>query len=366
MSGAQSTSTPLRVAVVGLGWAGQQHLQAYQQIEGVEVVGLAGKETELLAQLGAAHGVAGLFDGWPELLELPGLDAISIAVPTFLHAPIAVAALDRGLHVLSEKPIARNATEARQMVDAARRAGRVLDVAFNHRRRGDIRELRKIIQAGELGRPYYAKASWLRRSGIPGLGSWFTSRELAGGGPLADIGVHVLDYALYLLGEPKVIAVSAVTYAELGPRGRGGSGRAAADRSKSVFEVEDFASAFLRLAGGGTLLIEAGWASYRPPEDLIDFTVYGTDGGAELRVEGASNTPSGTLTVFTEVDGRNADRIVPAEPGRAHQHVVEDFIDIVRGGPAGWSVHDGSLALTRAEIIDAAYLSAQESKEIQL
>ncbi len=366
MSTAQSTSTPLRVGVVGLGWAGQQHLQAYQQIEGVEVIGLAGKESELLAELGAKHRVAGLFQGWEELIALPGLEAVSVAVPTFLHAPIAVAALDAGLHVLSEKPIARDAVEGARMVEAARRAGRVLDVAFNHRRRGDIRELKKIIAAGELGRPYYAKASWLRRSGIPGLGSWFTSRELAGGGPLADIGVHVLDYALYLLGEPEVVAVSAVTYAELGPRGRGGSGRAAADASTSAFEVEDFASAFLRLEGGGSLLIEAGWAAYRSPDDLIDFTVYGTDGGAELRVEGASNTPAGKLTVFTEVDGENTDRTVPAEPGRAHQHVVEDFVDVVRGDPAKWSAHDGSLALKRAEIIDAAYLSARETKEIQL
>ena len=358
-------SERLKVGVVGLGWAGQQHLAAYQQIDGVEVIGLSGKEAALLAELGAKHHVDGLFDGWEQMLELP-LDAVSIAVPTFLHAPIAIAALEKGIHVLSEKPIARHAAEAKAMVDAARKAGRVLDVAFNHRRRGDIGALKKIIVDGELGRPYYAKASWLRRQGIPGLGSWFTSRELAGGGPLADIGVHVLDYALYLLGEPRVVAVSAATYAELGPRGRGGSGRPAADATVSPFEVEDFASAFLRLEGGGTLLIEAGWASYRSPEDLMDFTVYGTDGGAELRIEGASFTPVGRLCVFSEAEGENVDRIVPAEPGRAHQQVVEDFVDIVRGDPAAWSQHDGSLAAVRAEIIDAAYLSAQENREIQL
>ncbi len=357
---------PLRVGVVGLGWAGQQHLEAYQAIDGVEVVGLAGKEADLLTALGETHQVTGLFEGWEELLALPCLDAVSVAVPTFLHAPIAIAALDKGLHVLSEKPIARNAAEGQQMVDAARRSRRVLDVAFNHRRRGDIGALKKIIDDSELGRPYYAKASWLRRSGIPGLGSWFTSRELAGGGPLADIGVHVLDYALYLLGEPKVIAVSASSYAELGPRGRGGSGRSGADASTSEFEVEDFASAFLRLEGGGTLLIEAGWASYRSPDDLMDFTVFGTDGGAELRIEGASETPVGRLSVFTETDGRNADRLVPALPGRAHQQVVDEFVDVVRGDPAGWTAHDGSLALSRAAIIDAAYRSARENREIQL
>ncbi len=366
-SGVQAASNgPLRVGVIGLGWAGRQHLAAYQHIAGVQVVGLAGKETELLAELGAEYAVPALFQGWEELIALRELDAISVAVPTFLHAPITIAALNRGLHVLCEKPIANNATQGGQMVDAARRAGRVLDVAFNHRRRGDIAALKKIIGDGELGRPYYAKASWLRRSGIPGLGSWFTNRDLAGGGPLADIGVHVLDYALYLLGEPKVLAVSAVTYAELGPRGRGGSGRAAADLSPSAFEVEDFASAFLRLEGGGTLLIEAGWASYRSPEDLMDFTVYGTDGGAELRIDGASLTPVGTLTVFTETGGQNADRVIAAKPGRAHQQVVDDFVEVVRAEPSDWSAHDGSLALTRAEIIDAAYLSARENREIQL
>ena len=216
-------------------------------------------------------------------------------MPTFLHAPIAIAALERGLHVLSEKPLARNGEEGRQMVEAAQKAGRVLDVAFNHRRRGDIQKLKGIIDDGEMGRPYYAKASWLRRQGIPMLGSWFTNPELAGGGPLADIGVHVLDYSLHLLGEPKVLSVSASTHSELGPRGLGGNARYTAMKSAHKFEVEDFASAFIRLEGGGTLILEAGWAAYREEDDLMDFTVYGTDGGAELRAVGASTPPSRTF-----------------------------------------------------------------------
>ena len=361
-----SSSRPLRVGVVGLGWAGQQHLAAYRAIEGVEVIALAGKESDVLADLGARHRVPHLFPDWEDLVALPGLDAVSVAVPTFLHAPIAVAALGRGLHVLSEKPIARNGVEGRQMVEAAKRANRVLDVAFNHRRRGDVLALKEIISAGQIGRPYYAKACWLRRSGIPGLGTWFTNRELAGGGPLTDIGVHVLDYALFLLGEPKVVAVSASVHAELGPRGLGGSGRPALDSTKSDFEVEDFAAAFLRLEGGATLVVEAGWAAYRSPEDLIDFSVFGTDGGADLHIAGATETPVGKLTVYSESDGKNTDRVVAAPPGRAHQQVVEDFVSVVRGEPAKWPDHDGSLALTRADVIDAAYLSARENREIKL
>jgi predicted dehydrogenase len=192
----------LRVGVVGIGWAGQQHLKAYDSLDGVRIVSLAGMEQELRDSLQAEYSIPNAFADWKDMLDHAGLDAISVAVPTFLHAPIAVAALERGIHVLSEKPIARNAAEGRAMVDAARKAGRVLDVAFNHRRRGDIQALKGVIDDGGLGRPYYAKASWLRRSGIPTLGSWFTNPELAGGGPLADIGVHALDYALHLLGEP--------------------------------------------------------------------------------------------------------------------------------------------------------------------
>ena len=356
----------LRVGVVGIGWAGQQHLKAYRNIEGVEIVALAGMEAELLSQLQSEYDIPHTFAKWEEMIELEGLDAISVAVPTFLHAPIAIAALGQGLHVLSEKPIARNGDEGQQMVDAARSAGRVLDVAFNHRRRGDIQTLKTIIDAGDLGRPYYAKASWLRREGIPMLGSWFTNKDMAGGGPLADIGVHVLDYALHLLGEPKVLSVSASIYSELGPQGRGGNARYTAMNTNYAFEVEDFASAFIRLEGGGTLILEAGWATYRDTEDLMDFTVYGTDGGAELRAVGASNTPVADLRVFTDKDGTNADYMPVAQPGLAHQAVADDFIKAIRGGESVWGAHDGSLALSRARTIDACYQSAAELREVRI
>lgn len=356
----------LRVGVVGIGWAGQQHLKAYEALDGVSIVSLAGMEQELRESLQAEYSIPNAFADWKDMLDHGGLDAISVAVPTFLHAPIAIAALERGIHVLSEKPIARNAAEGQAMVDAARKAGRVLDVAFNHRRRGDIQALKGVIDEGGLGRPYYAKASWLRRSGIPTLGSWFTNPELAGGGPLADIGVHALDYALHLLGEPKVVAVSAATHSELGPQGRGGGNEYSALASSHAFDVEDFASAFLRLEGGGTLLIEASWATYRESDDLLDFTVYGTDGGAELKVQGAPFPTVGQLRVFTDKDGESADYVPPVLPGRAHDGVVEDFITAVRGGEAVWGGHDGSLALYRAQIIDACYQSALEQREVRL
>jgi predicted dehydrogenase len=319
-------------------------------------------EDEPRAELGDRYGVGRRYRDWQELVADGELDVLSVAVPTFLHAPITVAALDAGIHVLSEKPIARTADEAAGMVEAAHRAGRVLEVAFNHRRRGDIEALKAAIDAGQIGRPYHARAIWLRRAGIPALGSWFTNREMAGGGPLIDIGVHVLDYALHLFGEPRVTAVSAVTHAELGVRGRGGA-TAAKQQVGSAYEVEDLASLLLRLDGGGSIVIETSWAAYRPAGDEFGITLYGTEGGADLRV--VDYAPAGELTIFTGDGEETEDVRVNADPGRGHLAVVETFLEHVRD-EANWTRWDGSLALDRARVIDAAYESASIGAEVRL
>lgn len=358
---------PLQVGVIGLGWAGQQHMAAYAAHPDVELIAIAGEEPALLADLGDTYGVEHRVASWQEILEVPGLDAVSIAVPTFLHAPIAVAALERGIHVLSEKPIARNGDEGQLMVDAARRAGRVLEVVFNHRLRNDMQALAGIVSRGEIGTPYHARASWMRRRGIPLLGSWFTNQERSGGGPLVDIGVHVLDYALHVLGEPKVVSVTAATYSELGHRGIGGARRQTADQSVSAYEVEDFASVFLRLEGGGTVVLETSWAVFRDPVDLMDIRLFASDGGADLRIllQDAEDV-AGDLSVYRDADGEIADERVEVEPGgRAHAGVIADFVDHLRDVDS-WPEHDGSIALDRARIIDACYRSAAERREVTL
>ncbi|HYI18428.1 MAG TPA: Gfo/Idh/MocA family oxidoreductase [Solirubrobacteraceae bacterium] len=356
--------TPLRVGVVGVGWAGQQHLDAYARIPGVEIAAIAGLELDQRAELQARYDVRHAVDGWEELLALGGLDAVSIAVPTFLHAPIATAALERGVHVLSEKPIARTLDEAQAMVRAAQDAGRVLDVVFNHRRRGDIQTLKGMIDEGRLGRPYYAKAFWMRRSGIPTMGSWFTRSQLAGGGPLMDIGVHVLDYALFLLGTPAVATVSASTYDLLGQAGFGSSASSdkTGDDGSGAFDVEDLATVFVRLEDGGTLLLEASWAAHRTEGDEFGITLFGTGGGAHLNV--FDYAPRGDLHVYGDEGGRPIAAQVPVEPGPGHRAVVADFVATVRSGD--WEGHDGSAAAELARIIDACYRSAAERREIAL
>jgi predicted dehydrogenase len=362
-------SAPLRVGVVGLGWAGQQHLAAYHAHPDTEIVALAGLEDGPRAKLARKYAIAHAVADWEDLLAVDGLDAVSVCVPTFLHAPIAVAALKHGCHVLSEKPIALNGREADKMVRAARKADRVLDVAFNHRQRGDIQKLKRLIDDGRLGRPYYAKAWWLRRTGIPTVGSWFTRAELAGGGPLVDIGVHVLDWSLFLLGNPEVVAVSASTYDLLATNGFGvgsSSGYAgktgAADSEAARFDVEDLASVFMRLADGGTLLVEASWAAHRRDGDEFGITLYGTGGGAELIVD--DYAPKGDLQLFGDDGGAAVSTKVPVKSGRAHRAVVEQFVENVRAGD--FAQHDGSGAAALARVVDACYLSAAEQREIRL
>jgi predicted dehydrogenase len=357
-------SDDLRTGVIGVGWAGERHVEAYDALPGARVVALAGLEEPIRHALATRYRIEREVGRWEELLEVDGLDAVSIAVPTFLHAPIAIAALERGLHVLCEKPIARNADEADAMVRAARAANRVLDVAFNHRQRGDIHELKAAIDAGRLGRPYYTKAWWLRRTGIPTLGSWFTRSELAGGGPLVDIGVHVLDYSLYLLGNPEIRAVSASTYDLLATAGFGvnpESNKTGATGEKT-FDVEDLASVFMRLSDGGTLLVEASWAAHRRDGDEFGITLYGTEGGAELIVD--DYEPVGSLRLFGDDGGAATATPLTGKPGRGHVAVVEQFLAKVRSGD--WRDHDGRAAAALARVVDACYRSAAEEREIRL
>ncbi len=357
----------LRAGVIGLGWAGQQHMAAYADAADVDLVALAGMETDALQSIAAAYGVPEerRYTDWRDLVDHGQLDLVSIAAPTTLHAPIAVAALDAGMHVLSEKPMAENVETARLMVEAAERNDHVLDVSFNHRRRGHVQVLKNMIDTGLLGKIYYAKAGWLRRAGIPGLGSWFTRRATAGGGPLMDLGVHMLDIALYLMDEPPVRAVTAATYAEFGPRGRGSSASPFMRKSgvqPGAFDVEDLSTAFLRLQGGGTLLLESSWAQWIP-KDQCYVTLYGADGGASIEW-GAPDDPQRSLNIWTEKAGVPATLHPNVPPDGLHTECVMDFITKVRSGD--YTNHRGKQALARAVVIEACYASAEKGTEITL
>jgi predicted dehydrogenase len=247
------------------------------------------------------------------------------------------------------------------MVAAAKEAGLVLAIAFNRRSRHDVRLLREHVARGALGRIYHAKAYWMRRSGIPGLGSWFTSKERAGGGPLIDLGVHVLDMALWLMGNPRVTSVSAATYAELGPRGKGQwQGGRFTIAPDARYEVEDFATALLRMDDGATLQLDTSWAGYTGHTDEFGVWLMGSEGGAEIHVKDYAQT--GTLRLFGEVEGVPSVTEPRLIPKHGHLQIIEQFVDsVLDGKPANPSGEEG---LDRVRLIEAIYRSAEAGHEV--
>lgn len=354
---ANKTSKPVRIGVIGVGFIGKVHLAALAQVPEAEVVAIADIEPVRLAKEAKEFGIKDTYADYRDLLARADIDAVTVATPNDQHAPLTIAALEAGKHVLCEKPLTTSTADAVAMTSAAKKANRALLVAFSHRRRGDVQFLKQAIGDGMLGDLYFAKATWLRRSGIPYWGEWFTKHERSGGGPLIDLGVHMLDMALFLLGEPKVLSVSASLFSEFGPEGRGYSGPLPPDHR---YDVEDLASLYLRLEGGRTLTLEASWASFSRNNDSFGVSLFGDKGGAELFVNDYAD--HNTLRLFTEVNGTPAEIQPAPESRQGHVEVMKELVQLIQSGD--WSSATGQDGLNRARVIEAAYRSAKEGREV--
>jgi predicted dehydrogenase len=217
-----------------------------------------------------------------ELLADPAVDAVYIAVPNKFHIPLTLQALAAGKHVILEKPFAMSFTEAQTAADAARQAGKVLTLGMNQRFNENSQKFRALAERGAFGEIYHAKAYWLRRSGIPKLGTWFGSKDLAGGGCLYDIGVHVLDLCLYVIGNFEPVSAFGSTYSKFGHRGLGEGGWGKSDKSEMPFEVEDFASGQIRFANGATVSLDVTWARHAEEGDGVEVEIFGTEAGGKV------------------------------------------------------------------------------------
>ena len=351
----------VKVAVIGLG-VGMAHARGYLACPGAELVAVCDINPQRLKERGDQLGLPAerQFIQVADLLALPELDAVSIALPNALHAPVALDAFAAGKHVLSEKPLAVNAQAAQQMVDAAHAAGRYLMVCFNYRFREDARWLKGLQAGGKLGSVYYARAGWLRCAGIPGAGGWFTNKGQAGGGPLIDLGVHVLDLTLWLMGYPEPVSVSGSTFAMFGPQGKKGSG---APGGSGGFEVEDLAAGFVRFANGAALQIETSWASHtRPNRDEYFLSLFGSEGGCELDVN--NYTDSETVSYFTEEAGQPVVVKPHIVTRGGHDLAVAHFIQSIATNCPPEATGEQGLALMK--IIDGLYESARSGHEVSL
>ncbi len=353
----------IRVGVIGCG-AGMFHLRGYSQDPRVKIVALAGLDTDRCERLAKQYDVPRIYTDYQDLLSDHDIDAVSVVVPNNLHWPVTRDAFEAGKHVLVEKPLAGTVADGERMVAAAKEHGKRLGIAFQRRWRHDVQIVRDQIASGVMGDVYYAKAFWMRRTGIPGWGSWFTNKQAAGGGPLIDLGVHVLDMALYMLGNPTITSVSAATYDKIGSQGKGNLPSAMGPRTggSNSYEVEDLATAFLRFGNGGTLLLEAAWAAYTEMTDEFGVQVYGSNGGAKIHSKDYADI--GTLQLFSDIGDTAVDSTPRLQSRDGHAQICSNFIDaILDGAPLS---PDGQEGLDRVRVIEAIYRSAELGREVAI
>jgi predicted dehydrogenase len=248
------------------------------------------------------------------------------------------------------------------MAETAARTGLILMPVFNYRFRKDSQLFKRYIEDENLGHIYFARVGWLRQQGIPaGAGSWFIDKNRSGGGCLIDLGVHMLDLSLWLMGQPQVLSVNAATYAALGPRERGLWGGKRFAGSLKGFNVEDFVTAFLRLENNTTLVLEVSWAGYTHWGDDFFIHLWGEEGGGELNVFRYGTKD--TLRFFKDIHGARSETR-PETEGHYEKDITSEFIRAIREGQAiSPTVAEGLKVL---RIIDAIYRSAEEGRQVDL
>ena len=336
----------LRVGIVGLGM-GSHHIHAYRKDPNCEIAALCDMNEERLHALAGEQHVPHTFTDPSAMFQSGEVDVVSIATPNTLHAPLSIEAMESGLHVLCEKPMAMNAEQARQMIDVANYHDRKLAIHFNHRMHPEIHTLRSYLEAGDLGEVYFARTFWHRRRGIPARES-FLSMEHAGGGAMIDLGVHMLDQTLFLLGYPAVTSVSAQTYTKFHEK----------DVPAIPMDVDDFALALLRLETGATLEMEISWAGHHDTNEQTLVQLYGTDGGARREWRPGQGTDCHIYR--REHGGLVSSRL--DQPAPLAHNPQTDLLEAVRQDRE--PICAGRHGLITMQVLDAIYASSREGREV--
>ena len=269
----------LRCGVIGTGM-GRYHMDGYATHPRSELVAVCDLNAAEAKEYADKYGVKHVFSDYRKMLAMDGLDAVSIAVPNFLHARMSIAALKAGKDVLCEKPMATKLADAVAMVSEAKKAKKRLMINMAMRFNAAHQALREQVANGDLGDIYYAKSQWIRRKGMPlvdfprtgsmGRGDWFVTKKLSGGGATVDIGVHMFDLVWWLIGGPKPTSVLASQFSELLPK------RVA--KAGYVGDVDDLASAYVKFGTGQAMFFEVSWDAFQAP--FLGYQVFGTEAGA--------------------------------------------------------------------------------------
>ena len=349
----------IKIAMIGAGNIANTHLDSYAKVEGAEIYAVCDIDEARLNKTADKYNISRRYTDVDTMLaELPELDAADVCVWNCNHASCAIKALNAGLHVLCEKPMAYSANEAEEMQAAAEKNGKLLMIGFVLRFSDDARIAMDFIEKGYLGDIYYAKAQYVRRHGNPG--GWFSDKSRSGGGPIIDLGVHVIDLTRYLMGKPKPVSVYAAASNRLGNRPHlhnsvGWKPENATD--DDICDVEDFATALIRYDNGAVTFLETSYDING--EDIARRQLFGTKGGMDLtdgvKIYGEYNDYIADINVSTK-HLKNSQDLFVAE--MAH------FVDCVANGtPCRASAEDGIVVM---KILDAIYESARTGHEVLL
>ena len=352
-----NTETPVRVGIVGLGNIGQYHADRLLELD-ADLVGGLDVKAEARRWFTEIYDV----DTYEDADELfSQIDAVIVTTPNRFHEEYAVTALERGIDVLLEKPLAHTLESAERIADAAADSEAFCMVGFNNRFSNSVEIIKHYQQEDRFGDLMHVEANYVRRRGIPGRGTWFTNRDVAGGGALIDIGVHAVDLSLYFLDFPEVVEVSGTTRSQFGDR----EDYAFVDMwgddvGPEGFDVEDSATAFIRCADGRTISLEVAWASNRPSTD--EFFLRGTEGGVRLDREEYD------LNIYeASTGGKNhlADTRIESESTDTHRAEQERFLRAAAedAAPESNTVEE---AITVQRVIAAIYRSSQKERAIRI
>ncbi|TVY02983.1 Gfo/Idh/MocA family protein [Cohnella terricola] len=350
----------VRIGVIGTGSISEMHLNSYKRNPNVTIVAICDVNEARARQVADKYGATKTFTDYRELVADSDIDAVSICTWNNTHAPISIAALQAGKHVLVEKPLCRTVEEAVEVERVVRESGKLLQVGFVRRYDPNVKMLREFVDQGEFGELYYAKASSIRRLGNPG--GWFADVERSGGGPLIDIGVHVIDLCWYLMGRPKATSVSANTYRKLGNRSNVQhlSFYKAADYDASKNTVEDMANAIIRFENGASIMVDASFTLHAK-KDEGSVKLFGDKGGFEIDPEILMVTEKNNtiLNIQPQTDNKGG-----FSADAAFQNEIDHFIScIVNGDQQISPVADGVEIM---KILCGIYESAAKGEEIRL
>ena len=343
----------VRIGLIGAGNIAQNaHIPAYLKQADAELVAVCDLKEDRAKGVAEKYGMKHVTTDYNELVALDDVDAVSVCTWNNAHAKAAIAAAKAGKHILCEKPMAMNTQEAEAMKKAVEENRVVFMMGFVNRFRPDSKAIKEIADSGKLGEIYYAKTGVLRRRGTP-LG-WFTDLSKSGGGPVIDIGVHVIDLTWYLMGKPKPVSVSAATFRKIGDYKTKGVGRwVAFDTDDLKFETEDSASGFIRFENGVSMSFDVSWA-INGKETGVYSNIFGTKAGASLD----------PLTIY----GEEAHYLTDATPTVARENIFENeirhFLDCVKEGRQPIApVEDG---VRIQKILNGIYDSARLGREVIL